>query len=272
MIRPELLSAKSAREFVDGIFEHRRSRNLRYSLRAFARDLALSPSFLSEFLAGKHLLSRARAEEVASELGLCDAERSFFCDLAELEGGKDVQAREWARIRLERVRAERELRELDLDSFLLISDWFHLAILEVLSLDGVVPHAPAIAARLGPETECVEEALLRLDRLGLVRPRPGFPGHYEVTHSRRRVGREVPSSAIKRYHGQILDKAKGALVSQPLERREFVTVTYSLNRETLPRAKELIGKFRQEMSALLAEKSGHDDVYCLAVQFFSLLE
>jgi hypothetical protein len=46
----------------------RKDRNRRYSLRAFARQLQLSPSFLHEILHGKKRLSRRTAERVASTL------------------------------------------------------------------------------------------------------------------------------------------------------------------------------------------------------------
>lgn len=46
----------------------RQSRNLRYSLRAFARDLQLSPSFLCQILSSKRGFSSKSAERISSAL------------------------------------------------------------------------------------------------------------------------------------------------------------------------------------------------------------
>lgn len=63
-------------------FHRRRQRNFRYSLRAYARDLAVSPSYLCEVMAGKYHLSLARADEIAPHLRLDEALRSVFVALA----------------------------------------------------------------------------------------------------------------------------------------------------------------------------------------------
>ena len=59
--------------------------NSRYSLRSFAQKLSLSPSKLSEILAGKKRLSFARAEEIAEKLGLTSREKEIFILSAKLE-------------------------------------------------------------------------------------------------------------------------------------------------------------------------------------------
>jgi hypothetical protein len=50
----------------------RQSRNLRYSLRAFARDLQLSPSFLCQILAAKRGFSAKSAERISNTLASYD--------------------------------------------------------------------------------------------------------------------------------------------------------------------------------------------------------
>ena len=57
--------------------------NPRYSLRAFARDLRLSPSRLSEVLSGKQGLSRQAAKAITERLGWRGSEAERFIDLVE---------------------------------------------------------------------------------------------------------------------------------------------------------------------------------------------
>ena len=55
-------------------FAERLLRNRRYTLRAYARDLALSPSKVSEMLSGKQGISLKTARRVADKLRLSESE------------------------------------------------------------------------------------------------------------------------------------------------------------------------------------------------------
>jgi len=63
----------------------KQQKNKRYSLRAFARDLKISPSFLSEVLSGKYGISKQLASQIADRLGFTNEEMQHFCSLADLE-------------------------------------------------------------------------------------------------------------------------------------------------------------------------------------------
>ncbi|MEZ4744339.1 MAG: hypothetical protein R3B45_18125 [Bdellovibrionota bacterium] len=63
----------------------RQEANSKYSLRAFAKMLELSPSKLSEVLSGKKKLSLTRIETLSLKLGLSDKERALFILSAQLE-------------------------------------------------------------------------------------------------------------------------------------------------------------------------------------------
>lgn len=58
--------------------ERRTLRNPRYSLRAYARDLGVSPSTISEVLNGHHSLSMDRANELSTRLGWEEKEKRIF--------------------------------------------------------------------------------------------------------------------------------------------------------------------------------------------------
>lgn len=65
-----MASNATAPAIIRRVFEHRREKNGSYSLRAFARDIDLSPSFLSLFLNGKKNLSLNSAYRIGRRLGL----------------------------------------------------------------------------------------------------------------------------------------------------------------------------------------------------------
>jgi uncharacterized protein (TIGR02147 family) len=93
-------SVPAYRDILKEEFSQRRRRNPRYSLRAFARDLKLSPSMLCDVINGNHGLSRAGASKVAQALNLNPQESEFFCDLVDCTNARSAIKRETARLRI----------------------------------------------------------------------------------------------------------------------------------------------------------------------------
>src|SRR4051812_8640701 len=75
-------ASNTIRETLANELLSRQLRNERYSLRAFARSLGLSPSKLSDIMKGKQGLSLATAREIVTKLDLSVDEARAFCDSA----------------------------------------------------------------------------------------------------------------------------------------------------------------------------------------------
>lgn len=73
------------REILNSQLKRRQELNPRFSLRSFALKLKISPSKLSEVLAGKKRLSVARLTEISNILGLKGVEKEVFLLSAEIE-------------------------------------------------------------------------------------------------------------------------------------------------------------------------------------------
>ena len=72
------ITGGSFRFFLQQEFFQRQRRNPRYSLRAFARDLELSPSTLSEILNGRHRPQAATIGKICQRLSLAPAEEEYW--------------------------------------------------------------------------------------------------------------------------------------------------------------------------------------------------
>jgi len=247
--------------------ESRCQQNGRYSLRAFARDLGLSPSRLSEILNKKQGLSPSAAIGVAEKLGFRGDEKDRFCDLVSSVHARSRQEREAAKLRLKKYSHEDETHELKMDAFKVISDWYHLAILELVSLRWFKNDTRWIGRTLGITEIQADLAIERLIRVKLLEKNgsklialkgPGLiPGG-------------VPSESIKKFHSQILDQAKEAMVVQSIENREFRAAIMAVDKSKLKEAKEEIEKFQHRFCKRMDEASNKDGLYCFAVQFYSL--
>jgi transcriptional regulator with XRE-family HTH domain len=69
------------RDFLSNELRSRQLANKSYSLRAFARDIGISPASLSLTLKGNLGLSVKTAKKVAEEIGLSKNQKDFFVTL-----------------------------------------------------------------------------------------------------------------------------------------------------------------------------------------------
>lgn len=242
------------------------SRNHKYSLRAFARDLGIAPSRIVEILQYKRGLSRTGASRIGRALGLKEKEIEIFLNQVDSVHGRS------AMIRSRAVKALTEMGSqthtvLRGDLFKLIADWYHYAILELTAVEDFQSDSSWIAERLDLPKTVVIAAIDRLQRLGLLFEIKGrLQPSEEMTYSTS----DIPSDGLKKHHEQILDKAKDAIFCQSLEQRDFSSMTMAIRRQDIPRAKAMIRRFRREMSTELEQGHGKNVIYSLAIQFFQL--
>ncbi|HVK62126.1 MAG TPA: TIGR02147 family protein, partial [Bdellovibrionales bacterium] len=156
------------RVYLKGVLEQRLRDNARYSLRAFARDLQVTPARLSEILNRKKGLSLEAATLMAKRLSLSEQETRFFCDLVQMADARSASAKKVAEIRIDREIQSQNFNTIQLDVFKVISDWHHFAILELTLVDGFRSDSAWIAKKLGISAHEVKAAIDRLVTLELL--------------------------------------------------------------------------------------------------------
>lgn len=268
IVKPFLANHLDYRSFLRGVFVNRRDSKASYSMRTFARDLGLSASTVSEVMAGRHGLSRAKAEQIAEKLGLSPAEGKVFCDLVESVDGRTIAIRREAQARLAEGQSRHGSSELSHDAFQVIADWYHLAIVELVTTSGFNGDARTIPEHLPISPHQAEMAVDRLCRMGLLKK---TGEHLGIASRSNATLDDVPSSAVRQFHRQVLQKAQQALNAQDIDRREVASMIFSVRREDIPEAKKLLKEFRRRFVRQLEEKAElRDEVYCFTSAFFSL--
>lgn len=259
---------KDHRELLRAEFARRCARNGRYSIRSYARDLGIAASTLTEVMSGRYGLSRAKALKVGERLRLDPEACDHFADLFESKFHRNETRRKAAVLRV--AQKSRPETTMSLDTFQVIAEWYHFALLEVVAL---LPEATPrqLGRRLGLRANVTEDAIERLIRVGLLkRENDGLVPCDDFTV----VGNETPSAALVKYHQGLLSKALVALETQPVERRNFSNTIFTMDRSRLDEAKRDLKRMRLEF----AEKYGPgsstpgNDVVCLGMQLFSVLE
>lgn len=256
---------QSVAEILTNEFSRRQNHNPKYSMRAYARDLNLGPSRLSEILQGKQGLSQKKAVELAKSLNLSKLENDYFITLVESQFSRSKAGREAAKTRLKKFNFMTEVKQ-SLEVFEAISKWEHLAILELLLLKKNKITTKWIATHLDISEVQVKEAINRLLGLGLVEKSGNIlkrvSDEYFVWPT------EIPSLSIKNYHKDVLKKSIEKLFTVDLEEREFNSVVMPINPDKIPEAKKLMKKFNRDMAKLLSDKKKNSRIYYFSSQLF----
>ena len=255
--------------YVRSEFNLRKKRNSSYSVRAFARDLELSPSHLSEFLSGKSNLSHEKADFLAEKLKLKDEHKKHWCDLLMIHS-RDKKDRDAAAFRIQR-RLESIQGAISEKVYRAISDWYYFAILAYF---GGRPDFSIyeLSQRMHLSEELVENAIDTLIELQLLNP---IDEGYEPTDDFSLVGNTISSSAIRDSHKQILGKSIDALKKFDMDSRQSQSLFITVPQKQIKAFHEELKNAVLEVAAKFSQKNMPNknfSVQTITLQTFPLEE
>jgi uncharacterized protein (TIGR02147 family) len=242
------------RNYLSRELRERQARNPAYSLRRFARQIAISPAGLSEFLSGKRGLSKAKAEKVLDFLGESIEEREAL--LKRLPSSRNHQLADSSSYTLTAP-----------DHYKVICDWHHFAVLSLVKTKNFRPSTDWIASTLGIPKSQTKKAVDRLFSLGLLKETKNKK--WMRTHKTLSTTDQIKNLAVRHSHYQDLELARQSLNRDAIEERDFTAMTMAINPEKIPEAKQRIRKFSQKLSHVL-EADPKLEVYRLTVHLFPL--
>lgn len=241
-------------------YEEARAKNPSFSRRAFSKRLGLSAGAISEIFNGQRRVSLKLAEKIVSKLDLDPQERSeLFSYFPKRNRRKKINQSE--------DKVESNYLQLSADQFHVIGDWYHFAILTLLDTEDFRSEPSWIAKRLNLSISTVETALDRLVRLEVLSRNEN--GDLQKSEIKYRTTDDISNISVKKAHKQYLEKAQDILNTLPVNERDFTSLMFPLNAEDLPRAKEMIRKFQDDLAAEFSTK-GKKDVYQICMQLFPL--
>lgn len=235
-------------------------------MRAFARDIQISPAHLSEVLSGINNLSEKTAEKIAGNLKLSDATRNHFLELVKFDRCDDLEKKSAIKDNLIRItKKEIGYHEIKADEFDVIADWFHLGILSAAELPHLKFNRIQIMHSLGIEPDVFNQAIERLARLELLRCENDL---IIPLKTKTLSGLGTPSSAIRHFHRQMLRKASLALDTLPMTERFVSDSMVAVDKTRLPEMMEFLRQVRADFIARFEEKSSADQVCGLTFAVF----
>ncbi len=250
------IGSESCREFLETLYVQRKRKNPRYSLRALARHLTMSPGELSEILRGLRPVTSKTALRIAKALDFSAGETKFLVSLAEKE-------------RINEVSPLPASERLASQTFALASDWFCWALIALTETPDFSWNGKRIAKRLGVSETEVRIAIDKLKRAGIL-----IEGSSGLVVKKEAIvfDEGIPSQAIREYHRQILSKAEQALELQAASDREFSGITVAINASLVPVLKKEISNFLMELGERYGSGKNRSEVYHVEIAAFRLTQ
>jgi uncharacterized protein (TIGR02147 family) len=256
------------RQVIANEFASRMATNHRYSLRGYARGLGVPVSALSEILSARRVPSHRLATKITRSLGLSpDEERTFLTSVAQ------AQVQQPNRKRIDR--AFRDLNALpppakiDVDTFKVISEWYHYAILFLTELDAFKTDMNWISRQLGISQSEAKFAVERLLSLNMLKLQNGKLVAVEKTFTTAQ--KNVSTQALRNHFKQMLEKAVYSLKHDPIEKRSMTAMTFAIDPDKIPKAKQMIEDFTQKLAHFL-ENGQKKSVYEISISLFPLMK
>lgn len=239
-----------------------------YSGNSFAKRLGVSQSYLSMILNGRRKLSIDKANDIAEKLKLSDSEKDFLIHLVKKDSTKFDDAKEFFDGKLNHIRSLNNFSQLDIDLFNTISDWKSNAVYTLLGSDSGKFTIEDVSHKLGLNISEVDEAIKKLISVELLVLEDG---KYKRTNKNIIFcDSAIKSSALRKFHKEILKKANTAIENQSIDQRVINGATLPIDKEKYPIFKEKMQKFLEEIMSLCSDSSPDREVYQMSMQFFKL--
>jgi len=228
-------------------FVKAQARNPNYSMRAYAKKIGIAQSAVSEILSGKRRITRKSAQRIL--VGL-DKDQNEVEELinSNASGGTQKYSR------------------IEIDTFQVISDWYHFAILSLAETKDFQSSASWIANRLGISERTAETAIETLLRLKMLAK--DSQGHLLTTNQQFEVSPHGASTAIRKANSQNIELITAAH-DLPVSHRDFTAITLCFDPDQMDQARNMIRNFRRDFNKVM-ESGKKKEVYKLCVQLFPL--
>ena len=220
--------------------------NPRTSQRSFALRLGISSGVLSDLLNQKRPITKKMALKLKSNLNLNSEEETQFLKVIDNQ--------------------KINFKPLPAESYELISNGLHFSILRALELSDAESNENWLSKRLNRTKTEIRSSLNRLFNLELITKKNDL---WTTTENNLHTSDHIPSEAIQNNHKQSLDEAKSSLTSDPIDVRDFTSLTFNIDQDYLSDYTDAIRDFRKKILSI-SKNQNSNEVYKLSIQLFPM--
>lgn len=252
-------------------FNRKKARNPAYSRSALARDIGVSSAFVSNVLAAKKNIPLDLYDKLCFALELDSLEKNQLTEAFIYEKSKKNKLlSDLQKNALSNELTKANLRQSSEMSVNLLTHWYYLAVLEILSTTHSKNDQKDISQRLGLSEYQFKDAIDFLSSNKLITQKNGLWVKNE-SHLYFPVGRSKQS--VRRFHKQMIEKAKLDLETKTSEedfnKRTYLGFTFSANPKNVDKIKAKIQKLLSDIT-IEAGEGECTEVYQCNLQLFPL--
>lgn len=228
-----------------------------------------SPSSLSMVIKGQRLPSHDLVVAMAFDLDLSEEEGRYLQLLVQLEKEKRKKKDVSRTLEfLKKIKKHKSYNNIDLAEFEYISQWYFLAIKNLVATKWFVEDYDWIAKQLKGKITATtaRDATIKMIQIGVLIRNEN--GHLCWPNEGISTGNDIPSAAIRNHHKEMMTRASEALEEVDIELRQLSSLTLAVSSEKITEAKGKILAFFNEFNDQYAVQAGGDHVYQLNIQFF----
>jgi uncharacterized protein (TIGR02147 family) len=269
--QPSIFDFDNYREFLSQIcFPNGRYQHSKDTLHVWSQRLGYkSPSSLAMVINGTRYPSREMINALSRILNLPNNEKLYMELQIDLEKchkkGKDPT---YILDKIARVYPHSNHHKISLKEFSTISKWYFLVIKQLISSPLFKEDISYIFLRLKKKItpSQIQFSLETMEELNII----GRDHNQKLIVLKKGLitTNDISSAAIIRHHHGMIQRAVESLEEDTVHERQISSLTFSMPKNQLPKAKEKIFKFLREFNEEFSQ-SGSEEVYQLNLQMFS---
>ena len=245
-------------------FDRKRVSQPQYSLRALARDLKVSPAYVSQVFNGKKSLPENRLADFIRMLDMDDIA------VLQLKDAIHPQEKRSKSLGPDDIDFFNGYNSPEKEKYALFEKWYMIALLDLTTIEGFQSSPDWIARKLKISRVEVELAIETLISHNMLIEEDGVLKKADL---KMRFPTKITQSVIRSFHKQMIKKAYDELderfSDEAFEDRLMVGGTFALNPEHLPMLKQRVQEMLYDLSTR-GSVGPCNSVYQLSMQLFPL--
>jgi uncharacterized protein (TIGR02147 family) len=259
------------RKYLSHAIEERKRLNRHFSYRFISQHLKLKSSgFMNRVIKGQKKLPESLIPKIAELFKLDDKEKEYFMVMVKFNHSADSGEREELFRELDILNKKEAARHLQPEHYSAFTQWFYVAIREMLRIVKFKDDYRSLATSLHPKIKSKEARLAidALEKTGLIEQDEN--GFYHPLDSQITTGKVWESELIKNFQIQFADLGKNAIITIPKQERDISNLTFCASEATMHRIAEEIASLRRKILALSDNDTSADTVYQCNMQLFPI--
>ncbi|MGE3756344.1 MAG: TIGR02147 family protein [Pseudobdellovibrionaceae bacterium] len=226
------------RQLLKALIEKRKSEGKVFSYRWFAKQAGFSsPNFLKLVIDGERNLSDDSIEKVIRVFHLDKKEGTFFRILVNLSQAKSSELKQELSEQILKLKGFGKAHPLYEQQYRYYSEWYHVAIRELIASENFEENPEWIASQLNPKIspKMANSALALLAELQMIQRDSN--GRLQTLHNRVSASHPIVKSSVVTFHKTMIQLGSESLERYATNEREVSSVTTSFSPESLEKAK-----------------------------------